>query len=68
MSTYVSTPVSLWQRLSVEVVDKAVDDHGRPADEEGYGDGGHEEVDSPTALFHRLVRTRRPESRRERER
>ena len=41
-------------------MDEAVDDHGRPADEKGDGDGGHEQVHAPAPLLHRLVRARRP--------
>ena len=49
-------------------MDESVDDHGRPADEEGDGDGGHEQVHAPAPLLHRLVRARRPEdANRERE-
>ena len=55
------SPIALWQRLAVEVVDESVDDHGRPADEESDGDGGHEQVHAPAPLLHRLVRARRPE-------
>ena len=39
---------------------EGVGDHGGPADEEGDGDGGHEQVHAAPTLLHRLVRAGRP--------
>ena len=46
---------------------EGVGDHGGPADEEGDGDGGHQQVDAPPTLLHRLVRAGRPAGREEEE-
>ena len=63
---HVAVPVG--QEVAEEVVDEAVDHDRRPAEEEGDGDRGHEDVGPPTTPVRGLVLARRSgEQKRERE-
>ena len=53
-------PRPLWQQLRVEVLDAVVQDGGRPEEEEGGGDAGHEDVRPTPSPVCRLVCAGRP--------
>lgn len=42
-------------------MEEAVDDDGRPAEEEGHRDGGHQDVGQPATLVRSLVLAGRSE-------